>query len=231
MRTIFLTCALVACSLAAFAQQAPFSDKPFIEVSATSETEVAPDEIYITVTLQDRVDGKNKVTLEEQEKQLKQLLQELKIDIGDITLNSADVDFRRIRARKKDAISTKSYVIKVPGSELLSKLYQRFDKMEVYDAFISRLDHSKILELQKDNRIKAIKMAKEKADYLLAAAGRSTGNPLQISEQEYYMPQPMFSNTRMEMKQDGMDGDLGNIDIKKIKIRSTFMVKYEIVGK
>ena len=47
--------------------------KPFIEVTGSGETEIIPDEIYITITLQERQEGKDKLSIEKQEENLKQI--------------------------------------------------------------------------------------------------------------------------------------------------------------
>ena len=43
------------------------SARPFIEITGTSETFVVPDEIYLQITLLERMEGKEKITIERQE--------------------------------------------------------------------------------------------------------------------------------------------------------------------
>jgi uncharacterized protein YggE len=40
---------------------------PYIEVTGSAEMEIVPDEIYIQVTLQERYNGKEKITMEKQD--------------------------------------------------------------------------------------------------------------------------------------------------------------------
>jgi uncharacterized protein YggE len=224
--------ALLFCGSVAFAQD-PTGVKPFIEVTGTSETEIVPDEIYITITLQERNEGKDKLTIEKQEDDLKKNLKELGIDLNNLSLNAADVDFRKIRAFKKDVMIAKSYVLKVQDASMVGKVYERLDRINAQDAYISRFTHSKILDFQKENRIKAIKAAKDKAEYLLAAVGKQAGNPLQVMETDNYVqdgPQPPMYRARNSVQSmDFSGGDDGHdISFKKIRVRSGFMVKYEI---
>src|SRR3954452_8410971 len=84
--------------------QLPESQKPFIEVTGTGEIEIVPDEIYVTITLQE---SKEKETLAKQEEALKKNLTELGIDPKNLTLNSADADYRQFRTFKKEVVLSK----------------------------------------------------------------------------------------------------------------------------
>ncbi|WP_317897516.1 SIMPL domain-containing protein [Aurantibacillus circumpalustris] len=236
MKQLFLILCLIFTSVySTLAQNSlELGGKNFIEVTGTSETEVTPDEIYVTITLLERMDGKDKVTIEKQEGDLKKNIKELGLDLNDLTLNSADADYGKVRRSTKDVLVKKSYLLKVSNADMLSKVYERLDKINANDAFISRYSHSKILDLQKENRIKAVKAAKEKIDYLLAAVGQQAGKPIEIKEHENYVqnaPVPMYANA-MSMRSEKLSEDSDSqIGFKKIKIRSSFLVKYEILNK
>lgn len=220
----------------AFSQPQLVPEKPFIEVTGTSETEVIPDIIEVTITLREYVEGKSKMDIGRQEDKLKSNLRELGIDLKDLTLITAFADYEKIRMMKKDVVNSRTYLLKLSSAEMVSRVYERLDKLDVHHARITRLDHSKILEHQKENRIKAIKAAKDKAEYLLAAVGQSAGAPLQISEGENWVdngpqgPRPgaMYRNAIQTMELAGDAGADEDISIRKIKIRSGFQVKFEI---
>lgn len=212
--------------------------KPFIEVTGSSETEVVPDEIYITITLMERMEGKEKISIDKQETDLKKNLKELGIDLANLSLNSANADYGKVRKSEKDVLVNKSYTLKITGTDMLAKVYERLDKINAFDAFISRYTHSKMIELQKENRIKAIKAAKDKVDYLLAALSQQSGKAIEIRELDNYVDQPpimprgmnarstqMLSNARVSEESGG------EMEFKKIKLRSSFLVKYEILNK
>jgi uncharacterized protein YggE len=238
MKKTFLILGLVfLSSLCIMAQPIESVTKDFIEVTGTSETEVTPDEIYITITLLERMENKEKITIDKQEADLKQNLKELGIDLSNLVLNSADADYSKIRKSTKDVLINKSYILKISGTEILAKVYERLDKINAYDARISKYNHSRILELQKENRIKAIKAAKEKVDYLLAALGQQAGKVMKITETDNYVqnsPQTPRSFGRNSMQAyNNMESEdpASEISFKKIKIRSSFLVKYEILNK
>jgi uncharacterized protein YggE len=238
MKNLFISLSFVALSLFSVKAQNPESSKPFIEVTGSSEMEVIPDEIYINITLMERMDGKEKITIDKPEADLKKNLKELGIDLANLSLNSANADYGKVRKSEKDVLVNKSYSLKVGGTDLLAKVYERLDKINAYDAYISRYTHSKILDLQKENRIKAIKAAKEKVDYLLAALSQQAGKTLQINEMDNYvdqaqlMPRAMNAKSMQMMSNERASEESGaEMAFKKIKIRSSFLVKYEILNK
>jgi len=204
------------------------SNRRFIEVTGVNETEVVPDQITILIRL---TENKENGTIQKQEEALKTGIKELGISLSDLTLNSADADYQRTRILKKEVVVTKSYLLKVSSADMVSKVYEKLDKINVQDAFIQKIDHSKINDLKKESRIMAIKAAKEKADYLLTAVGEKAGQPIQISEQEMYTP--VYTNMRYMAKAadaESVGGD-DEISFKKIRIKSSVMVKYEILNK
>lgn len=219
-----------------------FIDKPFIEITGTSETEITPDEIYITITLQERAENKEKLSIDKQEDALKTNLKELNIELSNLTLNTANSDFRKIKSIGKDVIISKSYTLKLNNAEILNKVYEKLDLINAHDAYISKLNHSKIIDFQKENRIKAIKAAKEKAEYLLITIGKQAGNPIQVIETEnsthntpynyynsYYRGRNL-ANTAQSYNAYTSESESNkqDISIKKIKVVSSFVVKYEI---
>jgi uncharacterized protein YggE len=220
------------------AQNPDVSAKRFIEVTGMSETEVTPDEIFITITLQERSENREKLTIQKQEESLMQSVKDLGIGMDNLVLSSADADYRKLRSFSKDVVVSKVYILKVASAEKLAAVYQQLDKINAFDAFVSRVNHSKIIELTRENRVKAMKASKEKATYLLAAIGEQAGEALQVSEVENFIDNPVIRNrmgmAKMNMLLNSADnlGELsGEISFRKIKIRSSYMVKYEIQNK
>lgn len=216
-------------------------NKPFIEVTGSSETEIVPDEIYIQITLQERMDAKEKISIEKQETDLKNGLKEIGLDVSAaLSLNNANSDYRRIKSFKKDVVISKNYMLKVSTGEQVDKVYKVLDVINAHDAYIAKLSHSKITEFAKENRIKAIKAAKDKAEYLLAAVGNSAGAPVSITEtannvdnQPYYYNNRYMANVAQSYSgslREFSDSDSQEeaVSIRKIKLKASFLVKYEI---
>jgi uncharacterized protein len=226
MKILVVLFSFFACALGAQIQD---NDKKFIEVTGTGEIEVVPDEIFVTIMLQE---SREKDALSKQEEALKRHVKELGIDAQNLTLNSADADYRQFRAFKKEVVLTKTYILKLSNVSILTQLYDRLDKMNAHDAYVSKINNSKIIEHAKEARVKAIKAAKEKAEYLLAAIGSQAGSPLQVTEMENYIHNPMYRNIEKKVSNirvlDTYESGEEEMSFRKIIIKSSIHVKFEI---
>ena len=157
-------------------------EQPYIEVTGTAEKEVIPDEIYIGINIREKYANKVKVTIEEQEEKLKAAVKSLGIELSNLYLSDVNADFVKVSWQKKDVLTKKEYTLKVSNATLVGQVFLELEKLEITDAFISKVNHSKIDSLRKEVKIMAIKAAKNKADYLLTAIGEQTGKPLIVDE-------------------------------------------------
>jgi len=218
-----------------FYAQDAMSSRPFIEISGTSETFVVPDEIYLQIILLERMDGKEKITIERQESDLKKNLKDIGIDLSNLSLSSANADYKSIRRKEKDVLVSKNYQLKLGTTDQLAKVYERLDKINAYDASVQRVANSKMQDYQKENRIKALKAAKEKADYLLGAIAQQAGTALQILETENYVEEGPLQGRMLALKASNMMSDFTpqeeSLAFTKIKVRSSYLVRYEILKK
>lgn len=106
--------------------------------------------------------------------------------------------------------------------------------MNISDVTITKATHTNIIEIKKKNRIKAIKAAKEKADYLLNAIGEKTGKPFFVNElpnnntnfvtANYINKNKSYSMLKLET--NGIKNKV--VEFEKIKITSSIYVKFLI---
>ena len=209
--------------------------QPYIEVTGTAEREIIPDEIYISVSLEERQEGKTKITIEDLEKTLKEKLVAKGVDLDHLYLADAQSNYIRVRWTKKDVMAKVHYILMVPNAEKLRASFDAFYEMEIKGARVSRVNHSQIQDLQKEIRVEAIKEAKEKADYLLGAIGEKTGKALIVQE----VSSPLLRSTsnmkirgaRAEVEYKYIEGVQVQdhvIDFKKIHLEAQVYVKFGI---
>lgn len=222
----------------AFAQTLEIKNQelPYIEVTGTAEKEVIPDEIYIGITLVDKAERKNKMTVEEQETKMKEALKNLGIDLKNLYLADADADYIRIRRKTGGVQTRKEYVLLVHDAATVGKVFQALDALEITDANINKVNFSKMDELRREVKILAMKAAKAKADYLLEAIGEATGKPLIVREVEdpYGMAnvvnirQNANVQYRVAAEMDDVGGGDPEIQFQKIKVQTTIYAKFAI---
>ena len=218
-------------------EQKNVEQKPYIEVSGYAEKKIIPDEIYLSITIKERVSGRDKITVEQQEKDLKKAITNFNIPLENLTVADAQADYIRVKWAKKDVISQSEYELKLSTAQQVVDVLGKLDELKIDNAFISRVSHSKIKEFRKEVEIEAIKAAKSKADYLLEAIGQETGSALIISERfanddVYYVDGIQVSGGRAPGDAFHMSDlnvkSLGIVDFKKINLEVTIYVKFEI---
>ncbi|MBK7172187.1 MAG: SIMPL domain-containing protein [Bacteroidales bacterium] len=210
-------------------------ETPYIEVTGTAEKYVVPDEIYISIALKERQEGRENKSIEQQEAQLKQGLSEIGIDLKDLSLSDATSDYVRVKVAKKDVISKSDYLLKVTSASMVGKVFEKLDELKIEEAQIARVSHSEIERFRKEVKIQAIKAAKEKADYLLEAIGEKAGEPLIIQENQYGIA-PLANSQFIEEQQSlGLYSTQGYyaksepvLQFQKIKVVSSFYIKFAI---
>jgi len=207
-------------------------ETPAIEVVGTGEMEIVPDEIFIAFTLKERFEGKTKIEIENQEKELKKRLLKIDIDLKDLQLADANSDFIKIKRKKLDVIASKNYVLKVKTTTEVAKVFELLDEIDAFNADIQRVDHSEIEKYRNEVKMMAIKAAKVKATNLLTAIGETIGKPLLIQERETYEDQPFRKMALMaNVVMDAMgnkEESLPEIGFQKIKLKYTVFARFAI---
>lgn len=175
---------LVAISALAFTTKAQDTKTEHsIKVIGTAEMEIVPDEIYMSVTLREYTKDKKKFTIEELEKNLVNFIEKVTVtDKKDIKMDNMSAYVLSMKRKNKDEIISKSYDVKFKNSQQVYMLYSAMDSLGISKAFVSKYSHSKMDEYKKEIKIKAIKAAREKANYLLEAIGEKAGKAIFVEE-------------------------------------------------
>jgi uncharacterized protein YggE len=211
----------------------PGQEKPYIEVVGNGEMEIVPNEIYISFTLKERMDGKNKITIEAQEKELKTQLQKAGFDLANLSLSDASAGFVLVKRKKQEVLTSKNYIIKVATTTEVAAVFDVLDSVEALNGDISRVAHSEIEKYRKEVKIMAVKAAKEKAAYLLEAIGETVGKPLMIQERESYDDVMPVANYRMKAvgvmaESEIAPEQLPELSFQKIKLKYAVFARFAI---
>lgn len=206
--------------------------KPYIEVVGSGEMEILPDEIFIGFTLKERMDGKKKIEIESQGKELKKQLQKAGFDLTNLSLADASSDFVTIKRKNQEVLASKNYLMKVATTTEVASLFEVLDNIRALNGNITRVAHSEIEKYRKEVKILAIKAAKEKAGYLLEAIGEKVGKPIMIQERETYDDiRPMMIRGKAAGVQEEYEmGDeaIPEISFQKIKLKYSVFARFEI---
>jgi len=212
--------------------QNPESKQKFIEVNASAEMEVVPDEVYVSMTLQEYKDGSTKVSIAELEKGMRDVLSSMKIDEKLLSIESSyGYQYHRRKHKDKDFFMSKTYQLKMSDLGKYDELIARLDDKGISQVYISKTSLSKAEEFKRTLKINAAKAAKEKAKYLLEAINEQLGEALEIHEIDAEVYYPVYANKMMGMAQDNVSANGGSelpIEMKKIKMKQSISAKFAI---
>ena len=165
---------------------------PTVSVNGSSQLKVSPDEIYISIKL-DESDTKGKVTLEEQRRSMFAALKKAGVD-GEKQLSV--VDMNSSFYRRRGALAVTQYELKVATAEQVGKVFEALEKAGIPNVNVTRTAYSKMEELRSEARKAAIINAQQRARELAEAVGQSIGACYEINDYTT-MTQPVVYRSKM----------------------------------
>lgn len=219
-----------------FSAQKNFLDQPYIEVSASVDTLVVPDRIYVSITLNE-ADSKNKKSVEEQEKQLETILKKLKINTDkDLSVLGYSSDFKKYFLKGQNILKTKKYSLLVRDAYTLANVIISLEEAGISNTEVEKVEYSKSKELLLELKSEAVKRSRITADKLVKPLNQKAGKALYISDTNYggigdyeLTTNEIFSLQEMDYKKESASEEfLRKLDFQKIKFSTTVYVKYQL---
>lgn len=206
-----------------------FIDQNYIEVTGVAYKEVVPDEIYLTVQINEK-DNKGKESLEKLERDMLAKLKSLGIDTKqDVMLNDLTSNFKFFFLKRTDIFTSKEYTVKVNNAGLAGKVISGLSDIGISNVALDRVEYSKEEELKMEVKRMAILNAKEKANLLVGALDQQVGKALHIQEFDnprVYRPQVMEMKVRGASSLDAQAQP--EFDFDKIRVDASIQVKFAI---
>ena len=219
-----------------FSAQKNFLDQPYIEVSASADTLVVPDRIYVSITLNE-ADSKNKKSVEEQEKQLEAILKKLKINTDkDLSVLGFSSDFKKYFLKGQNILKTKKYSLLVRDAYTLGNVIISLEEAGISNTEVEKVEYSKSKELLLELKSEAVKKSRITADKLVKPLNQKAGKALYISDTNYggiedyeYVTVRNIALQEMDYKRESASEEfLRKLDFQKIKFSTTVYVKYQL---
>ena len=151
---------------------------PTVSVNGSSQLKVSPDEIYISIKL-DESDTKGKVTLEEQRRSMFAALKKAGVDAEK---QLSVVDMNSSYYRRRGALAATQYELKVATAEQVGKVFEALEKAGIPNVNVTRTAYSKMEELRSEARKAAMVNAQQRARELAEAVGQSVGACYEIND-------------------------------------------------
>ena len=229
MKKLFILAAISLFTYSAFAQNVDLRRK--IEVTGIAEKEVTPDIINVSISLQEYLDGRKKITIDQLESQLESAVKEAGIPKEDFTISNIS-GWNNTWQKKKnpDFLASKQYSIKFHDLDKFNQILSKIDPKGVQSTNIDSYDYSKMADLKRELKIQALLSAKEKATYMLGSINEKVGRPISITESDnssFPTPRPMMYKT-MAVGLNAAPPE-SDIDFKPIKLNFQVQAVFEIV--
>lgn len=247
MKKIMLFATLLCASFMAYSQTADEPKTPFVEVVGSAEMEVEPDEIRLSVTIGNYLGAKkvrDNISLDEADRKLRSILSEVGVKDNQIILKDAATNnycayYWQTQKHMDEARVEKKYEIILTTAGQLDRLLNLIPgpKEGFISVNIADLKNKDITEYRKQVKIRAIKSAKIKAEYLLESIDSKVGRPiyvLEMEEQNAIQPQNQQYQEHFYLRNAVMNSEDGNIDadaaqMRKIKLAYKIKVRFEIL--
>ena len=234
MKTLFLSLmALMPFILFAQSGEKNFIDFNYIEVTGKAEMEVTPNEIYLNIRI-DEKDSKGKENLEELEKKMVAVLEEIGVDTKkDLSIQDFSSNFKFYFLRGDKIFTSKEYQLITHEGRTTGLVYQELERIGISNITIEKVDHSEIEKYRREVKIKAVKAAKEKATEMAEAIGQSAGKAIYIQEYNnniYPLRMDRASNTKIMVRgaSSMADQSLPEIEFQKIDLEYSVLVRFEL---
>ncbi|MBE0651794.1 MAG: SIMPL domain-containing protein [Bacteroidales bacterium] len=234
MKRIYLAAFMVLAYVTAFAQtgEKNFIDQNYIEVTGKAQMEVAPNEIYLKILVNEK-DFKGKQDLQKIEERMIKKLSDMGIDVSkQLAIKDLSSNFQKYWLKRTEINSSKEYQLKVKSAATAGAVIQELNSIGISDISVEKVENTDIQKYRMEVKVMAIKAAKEKAIALTSAIGQKIGKAIYIREIE----NPVFNvyqakgYTNMLIRGASSTGDSKpqepDIEFEKTKLQYSVLVRF-----
>lgn len=175
-KMMFLLAAMVV-ALSASAQQVE-AFPSYIEVTGVAEKEVAPNEIFLSITINER-DSKGKISIDEQQREMLAALKKLGVK-ADEQLKM--VDLTSSYFKRGNALAKAQYELKLGSAAEVAKVWRALDGLGISQVTVQKVSHSDLEKFKAETRSEAIRAARDNARALAEAIDQKAGKCFWIAD-------------------------------------------------
>ncbi len=228
MKKMILALAAVMMWAGANAQQ-QYQERDYVEINARAYREVAPDEIYLKIVL-DQNDTKGKYTIDQLESQLYQALKKAGVDAEkELRVSDMDNELKSFLLKRNEGRISKEYILKVDNQHLMP-VFRELDKVGIANVNVQKSRYSKTEEVYNELLGEAVAKAKTRAGIMAKAGGGTTGKMIFIQSYDNTANYDAGMATNMVMyKSRSMEMEAApTFEFNKIRIEATVTVRFAL---
>ena len=176
-KMMLVLAALVVVAASASAQQTE-AFPSYIEVTGVAEKEVAPNEIYLSITINER-DSKGKISVDEQQREMLAALKKLGVK-PDSQLKM--VDLTSSYFKRGNALAKAQYELKLGSAVEVAKVWRALDGLGISQVTVTKVSHTDLEKFKAETRTEAIRAARDNARALAEAIDQTAGKCFWIAD-------------------------------------------------
>ena len=226
MKRFILAAAVALLALPAAAQvQEAFPS--YIQVNGRAEREIAPDEFYLQIVINER-DSKGKVSVESQQRDMIAALKRLGVNV-EKQLKVANLSSEFFK--KNTSVATAKYQLQLGSSAMVAKVWQALDGLGISNVSILKVSHSQLERYKSEVRVEAMRNAKQNAATLAEAIGQTIGKCFYVYDSNNDVMPVFYNNMAVMRSAKAFDAaeaaaEEEPLDFKTIKLQYSVQAKF-----
>ena len=226
MKRFILAAAVALLALPAAAQvQEAFPS--YIQVNGRAEREIAPDEFYLQIVINER-DTKGKVSVESQQRDMIAALKRLGVNV-EKQLKVANLSSEFFK--KNTSVATAKYQLQLGSSAEVGKVWQALDGLGISNVSILKVSHSQLERYKSEVRVEAMRNAKQNAATLAEAIGQTIGKCFYVYDSNNDVMPVFYNNMAVMRSAKAFDAaeaaaEEEPLDFKTIKLQYSVQAKF-----
>ena len=226
MKRFILAAAVAFLALPAAAQvQEAFPS--YIQVNGRAEREIAPDEFYLQIVINER-DSKGKVSVESQQRDMIAALKRLGVNV-EKQLKVANLSSEFFK--KNTSVATAKYQLQLGSSAEVGKVWQALDGLGISNVSILKVSHSQLERYKSEVRVEAMRNAKQNAATLAEAIGQTIGKCFYVYDSNNDVMPVFYNNLAVMRSAKAFDAaeaaaEEEPLDFKTIKLQYSVQAKF-----
>lgn len=226
MKRFILAAAVALLALPAAAQvQEAFPS--YIQVNGRAEREIAPDEFYLQIVINER-DSKGKVSVESQQRDMIAALKRLGVNV-EKQLKVANLSSEFFK--KNTSMATAKYQLQLGSSAEVGKVWQALDGLGISNVSILKVSHSQLERYKSEVRVEAMRNAKQNAATLAEAIGQTIGKCFYVYDSNNDVMPVFYNNMAVMRSAKAFDAaeaaaEEEPLDFKTIKLQYSVQAKF-----
>lgn len=176
-KMMLLATAFVLVALSVSAQQAE-TFPSYIEVNGVAEREVAPNEIYLSITINER-DSKGKISIDEQQRDMVAVLKKLGVKPAE---QLKMLDLTSSYFKRGNSLAKAQYELKLSSAVEVARVWRALDELGISQVTVQKVSHTDIETLKAEVRADAMRAARDNARALAEAIDQKAGKCFWIAD-------------------------------------------------